>query len=253
MSRHDTEELDFVERFLHCEGLTYRPEKQRPGDAPDFLLHGAGEIIGLEVTRVHRETEPDAIPRQQMEGIRDAVLRGAKKAWDLAGLPPVEVHCHFNHHRTPLPQELHDTVRQLIEAVSESIPQPGAWVKVESGDQSGARLPRAVHTVTIYNHASIEESFWAGPDSEWGVDLTIASITERIEAKNGKLQQYLKAAQHNWLLLVMDSRRFSGMMRVPPAVLEHRFHTGFSRTCLLDALNMQVWDLKGADRGGLSA
>ncbi len=253
MSRHDIDEFEFVNRFLRCEGLAYRPEKQPPGDAPDFLLFGAGQPIGLEVTRVHRDSGPNELPRKQMEGIRDKVLRGARKAWDGADRPPVEVHCHFNPHRTPLPQEVRYTIHELVAAVAENLPAPGAWVTLHRLEMTGARLPAAVHTVTIFMHLTGGESYWAGADSAWEAEVTIGALTERIEAKNQKLPRYQRSISPNWLLLVMDSGRFSGMMQVPKDVLEHRFPTAFARTFLLDSLELHVWELQALAPIGPSA
>ena len=234
----------FVEVFLRAAGYSYQFRKLPPSSGPDFLLWNDESELGLEVTRVHRGPEKGPLPRRQMEGIRDSLMFLAKREWDARGLPPLEVHCHYSYHHTPLPNEVLTVARHLVDVVQAAMPDVGAVVEIDSNHHGAVSLPPAVHSLNIVRLSGHDRSYWFGGDAAWGADLTPDLVQERISAKNTKYDRYRGAGQETWLLVVMDSRRFSGMMRFGSEAAEHEYNSFFAKTFVLELLYGRFWHLR---------
>lgn len=245
MSKDRPEEDLFVQALINRLGLPLRPERQRPGLGPDFLLAGDESPIGVEVTRVHRRSEPGTIPRQQMEGIRSSLLRRAKTLWDAQGYPPAVVRCHFNSNHTPFITAIPEVASLLVRAAAQALESSDGSEPARLHRPEDPELPPAVHTLFVHAEPSEIGSIWLANDSEWGASLEPATIQQRIDAKAAKLATYQRPSSIVWLLLVMDSRAFSGAMAVSDTTLSHTFVSPFQVTYLMDFLHSRgIWRLQ---------
>jgi hypothetical protein len=251
---NDTDEHLFVEVFLKAAGLQYQFEKQEDGDGPDFLLWDASTQLGLEVTRVHRDTEDGQMPRRQMEGIRDSLMDHAKREWDARALPPVRVNCDYNDKHTPLlKNEMRTVAQQLVEVVRAALPPVGSSVRVGRDYDSPGVLPKALRSLTIVRLKSYDTSYWFSDDGARGTNLSPERVQERIAAKNAKFERYDSPSRETWLLVVMDNRRLSAMMSFGGEAAEHEYSSLFARTFLLDLLYLRLWQLRTRHGGTGSA
>ena len=85
------DELRYINAFLASTGLRGTPVPQPDGDGPDFVLEAREFRAGVEITELWREASDSGLPRRQVEGTRDQVLRSAEQESARIGLPSLEV------------------------------------------------------------------------------------------------------------------------------------------------------------------
>lgn len=240
------EELGHLANFLKISGLGGTPRPVEDGSGPDFVLATEQGEIGIEVTKLHREAPASGLGRRQMEGIREQILVAAKKLWDEAGEGPIEVHVHFNHHRTPFKHEIAGAASNLVNFVQSNRPPVGEHLHFSWND---TKLPDGAHAISVVLLGAHTRSYWLGADSDWEQPLSAEQLQARISSKNQKIARYRAAANVVWLLIVLDSRRFSGWFDLESAALLETYESLFTRTIVFDRFSGIVRELS-TRRGG---
>jgi hypothetical protein len=72
------------------EGLVSKSEN------PDFLIHSADHLIGIELTRLFRKSAPGHSLAREQESLRERVATEAKSRYEAMKRPPIHVSIHFN-------------------------------------------------------------------------------------------------------------------------------------------------------------
>lgn len=245
MKRIDREnEVAQLRLFCRLLGIASEPTPQGDGEGADFVIEWTGSTVGIEVTSTWRSSEDGALPRQIVEAHRRRMMEYALTFWGRTDLSPVDVRCHFNNRIIQQRTSIRLAAQKLVEAVASGLEEnEGRDFELRRpGDQ---RLPRAVHTAFVRcKPLGLESNFMMGGDSSWMVDLTVNGLQASISAKNALLPQYRAAQSSCWLLVVLESERFSGDQRVTEDLLAHEFESGFDRTCLLDSMRELFWQLR---------
>lgn len=238
-----TEELSHLVSFLNASAIRGTPTPLPDGAGPDFLVATDKGEIGIEVTKLHREASISGVGRRQMEGIRDRVLAAAKRSWDGAGLNPLEVHVHFNHHETPFKPEISRIADGLVAIVQARMPTVGEHVHLSWNDGEALGLPKGIHAISIIRLPTHRRSYWLGADSDYEATLSAEQVQRTISSKNKKAGLYRSAARVVWLLLVLDSRRLSGCFDLEGAAFRAVYESCFARTFVFDRFSATVREL----------
>ncbi len=194
-------------------------------EQPDFLLHAAGEVIGIEVTRIGLQEKI-----QQAERLT-RVPPAAKKRFDaLVNAPPLDVSVAFGPDASDMRTE--QLTKSLVEFVWERRKSRGSHFDV-------SELPDGYASIDIDDPLPDID-----PQGKWRsgspCSREIASqelLDQVIAGKNRKLPAYRKSTPTVWLLIVSDEfhgpGRGAGEVYVDPDDLaEWRFEFNFDRIML---------------------
>jgi hypothetical protein len=237
------DESFYVTRFLEAQRIFEPATPQPQGSGPDFVLEGRSPQIGIEVTELYRK-EKAGLGRKQMEGIRDEVLNSCKALWSSAAFPHVEVHVHFIEHRTPFPKDIPGLAKEIVQVVANNIPDIGGVSRVNRDWDRPDDFPKEVHSISIVRLASYDRSYWSAPDAAFAGQLTDGLVQRCISRKAAKYATYAARCSINWLLIVLDSFRLSGVFNLDDTQLTtHVFESPFARTLLFDTLTKKVIEL----------
>lgn len=243
VSEKKANELSHVASFLTASGIQGALMPIPDGAGPDFIVATDRGEIGIEVTEVVREATRSGISRRQMEGIREQVLAGAKKLWEEARGPCLEVHVHFNEHRTSSKKDISRVAAELAPFVRAHVPPVGESLHLNRHNREAAALPKEVSAIGIIRLASHTRSYWLSPDADWEATLSVEQLQARITAKNSKAARYRSAVGTVWLLIVLDSRRLSGWFDFQGAALEAVYESMFDRIFLFDRFRATIREL----------
>jgi hypothetical protein len=88
-------EVAYLERFrLAMPGLP--KGKIEPSEEPDFMIRRAGSVLGIEITELHRETQPGASPQQARQTMRERVISRAQEIYVASDQPAARVSVFMN-------------------------------------------------------------------------------------------------------------------------------------------------------------
>lgn len=187
-----------------------------PSERPDFLLHAASGIIGIEVTELCRE-EPRAQAGRQAKIVENAEKRYRR----LPTAEPVDVVVVFSIEAEKAKREV--LINTLVEFVQ------------THGKSKVSRFPEGYSHIGV--HSPLEQ---INPTGRWecvrAFNTTVAPeqlLESRIVEKNGRVAGYRLAASAVWLLIVND--QFLGPGEVyarPEDLVRWKFDFDFEKVLL---------------------
>lgn len=213
-------------------------------EEPDFLIRENNKIVGIEVTKMFWERNPDELPQQAKESVHDLIAIKASKLHTENGLPTCHVSVHFS--QTKLKKKDTDTVARIIfDIVSKNIPRPGSSIQIPPNAWTCVPLPGELSAVSIHQIDEIGETFYSAPQFGWIPNLRADSdLQSTINVKNGRINAYRKNCDEIWLLINLGFGSISSQFDVPDDVLRHNYVTHFDRIYLLHQMNNRCWRLQ---------
>ena len=237
------DERRYLMSFLRAARINGSVSLLPDGSGPDFVLETDGHTVGVEITEFWREPPTTGLPRRQIEGIRDQVLRAAERACNAASLPPVEVLVQFQENQTPFKDRVNTLTTELAEAVRKHFPAPGQHRNLGWDFGEDSRLPPEVVGLTVIRRENASESLWLTVDADYVRPVSAEHLQARISAKNGKVQRYVRASPEFWLIVVFDSLRFSGTFDLHSPAFNCVYESVFKRTFVFDTFSGTVREL----------
>ncbi len=64
-------------------------------DAPDVRVHASTEILGIEISRLFRDPQPNQTPLKREEAEQRIIVHEARRIVECSGLSPLVVSVHF--------------------------------------------------------------------------------------------------------------------------------------------------------------
>lgn len=208
-------------------------------EAPDFRTTEVRPSIGIEVTRLFRRGA-----RPDMESSKDRILDDARSIAEVMNLPPADVTLFFSFEGTVAAADRLRIAKGAVEVIAANMPSEGAHTHLEYCTGQ----PPEVDLILI-------NRVHCGVHGEWRwleagkVEYDVFGLIDAaIGRKSDKLEEYLKACDECWLLLVGDSFRPSGKLAIDKHGAHQEFESPFSRTYFLDFGRGQLHRLKTSVR-----
>src|SRR5688572_19912402 len=110
-------------RERHYLDLLRRAEPQIPRgpalepEPPDFLLEGAGQRLGIELTSFHLPPPPGERPHQERQSLKDHIVNRAQSIHEEAGGPALYVGIYFNESKPLTKKDIVPLARAIAESV----------------------------------------------------------------------------------------------------------------------------------------
>jgi hypothetical protein len=200
------QERIYVEAFLRGIGCQHAIIEER--ESPDFLISENGQRFGLEVSQVFRDqalVDDSGSAVKAVESRRSRFLCQLAADYYSAGGLPLNVHALITN---PVASKDAGLVHQLIRA-RPAIPWERIRVEIDGASLHLRALPPEAGHYTR----------WVAVDNSVGWHGLIGPehILPVIQKKSACLARYRSIATRIELLLVIDTTRWSGMVRWDPA------------------------------------
>lgn len=216
-------------------------------DAPDFWIHAANGVLGVEHCLVHIPTlDPSRTPLRAIESQTDDILASAQEHAELRGMRPVQATFRFARYstlkkaqRTEIARSIANTVHEVVLEMDDS--QPFSSTVMRRSEDP--RLPAALVSAHITLLPPESRHFWRCARAGWAVEDCVDLIQHAIDEKAKLYQSYLAQCQECWLLMVAELRP-SSFIHPDQQTLDHVFQGPFGRAYFMDMAEQVVHRLK---------
>ncbi|MBS4027895.1 MAG: hypothetical protein KGZ58_04570 [Ignavibacteriales bacterium] len=204
---------------------------------PDILYESTTDLIGIEVTRLHKS---DKIKREEAERIY--FLNECVKEYEKLGMPPIEVKVFFAWQTTFNKKNRNARAKKLASIVALHIPSEFSGVRVKNDFKTLDVFPAEIHSITIYRFGH-KENFWNEAGFGYYQEDVIEILQNRINSKNEKLETYNKRCSLYWLLIVIENEADSTFFLPSKDSLDYHFKSQFDKIFLLNLFGNTVDEL----------
>lgn len=216
-----------LERFFEDAALSAEIVGER--EAPDFIVQFEGRCIGVEVTQLFTSHNTSQNLIQAQESISAKIVSRARQIYDAAGGLPVHVSVCFRPDRDLRKLNRDRTAGKLATFVRTL--NLTAWQRFDWCPEGlEGPLPEEISFVHALGVPSREMAHWAVARAGWAVPLTISAIQTRVDEKAMRLPKYQETVTENWLVLIADATKPSGLFDVRSQVEAGVVSSPFSRT-----------------------
>jgi hypothetical protein len=210
----------------------FPPGTIRESETPDFLVSSERAIVGIEVTRLFRETVPPKAPLQIRESVLQNIVQTAKQIHIDNRQPPVCVSAFFSPHHDFRKRDILENAKSLAEIVARNLPEIGE--REEEFDGTNRHyFPETIHHVIVRRYPEIQENFWSAPEAAFCPKSGAELLQAAIKRKEGTYERCRSQCDQAWLLLVADAGRLSSIVSLTDAALRHVYVSRFDRAFLM--------------------
>lgn len=211
-------------------------------DEPDFLVVDERQRTGIELTELHRESQPGQAPLQAMEAMRHRLAARAQDLYVQGGGPPVRC--------TIFMQEVHiekSQVESLASAIvgiaKRNLPVANASLSESYDWTNRDYFPEIIDTVSVRRIDAITETHFNCPGATWVPKLSSSDIIRTLAAKEPKYAAYRARCDQAWLLINADIGAMSTWFDFESDALSGPFCTSFDRVFLMRHFGQALHDL----------
>jgi hypothetical protein len=222
-----------------------------PSEEPDFVVHSAAGRLGIELTELHRSSDPGTHPLQAQEAMRRRVLARAKDLYVEAHGPSLHVSVIFYDPPVISKAEVEPLAQQLADIALRNVPSVGQTHLEEFDWQERGVFPEHVQRVAVYNVPLTNGPFFTAPSATWVADLAATDVQSALDSKNPKCAAYRVRCDSVWLLINCNTDFLSTWFEVDPIALQRKFNSDFDRAFLLSHFSGQVFEL-GLEGNGVA-
>lgn len=213
-------------------------------EEPDFLIRGQVEIVGVELTELHREVESASSPLQAQEALRRRAVERAQAIFTDKHTVPMQVYVNFNDCVPIHKSDVEALAQAIASLVEKNIPAAGSRFVNENYRLSADVLPRQIHRVAAYHFSQVTQAFFTCPGSTWVPPLRHEDVQRVLSAKEVKCKRYRKNCDQAWLVISTNTRVMSTWFEMDTGALKLPYQTGFDRVFLTNHFKSGVDELK---------
>jgi hypothetical protein len=214
--------------------------KQGRVQKPDFRYQCGQLIIGIEHTEIKRAKSVQRIPSlAQLKGMHREIVKKAERLAMKQGLPPLHVQVLFHDHFYRYPNKGEKAVQGLLDTVLRNLDKV---LKTETGNSIRIDAPSpfvgisTVHATSgkAYDKVWLADHRWEVMEPGTVSTAFVPELQDAITKKNQKIDDYLKACDQCWLLIVADRTRADQKFSFTPEMQAHIYESKFERTFFLE-------------------
>lgn len=238
-------------------------------ESPDFLLRSEGKLIGIELTELKYEREDKLFNLRAHEDFLTYMMEDAQHIVEQTCEYKLMVEVLFSDDISPTVLMVNEEARLLVrqglaesiaKIVSDNIPEAtGIKYKVDRTSKYGYHsLHSKIQSITILNVTGRwYEGLWYAAIATKVKPLSISSISQRLVAKNCKLQKYNPTCDEQWLVIIQNSFLMSSSYNSEAAevALAHIYRSNFDKVFVFERsegmvsrLNIEKYETKRLKR-----
>jgi hypothetical protein len=228
--------------------------KMEKSESPDFLLYTNSALIGIELTELKYEREDKKFNLRAHEDFLTEIMVDAQAIVESESELKLIVDVHFTNELGPALSLGKDCSTMLLRQafteaiariVKENIPEAtGIKYVIDRSSKYGyQQLPAKIESVSIQNVTGrFKEGLWYAGISTKVKPLSIASISQRLVAKNEKLKRYNPACNEFWLIIVQNSFLMASSYEPMTAreALRHYYQSDFDKVFVFERSEGEV-------------
>ena len=216
---------------------------------PDFIASLGGLRIGIEHTEILQGSgEEDGSELRKNESNEDRLVRLACSKYEEQGNPPVDVSFLWHGHTPVSPKRARELAKPVAELVASYLPEEGDYVFVRYPLVAWSTLPSEISSIRIARLDGCLNNSWHSNRAHYPPTLSAGDVALAVNRKETLVQEYRKACDELWLLLVVDGFAPSGDFLRDPEIPNHRFQSSFDELFLLEHFDSRVTRLHRAER-----
>jgi len=238
MTKKDLERR-YLDRFKEC--LPDFPEGRIVDEEPpDFLVHAADYILGIELTHVYHPAAGDGTRMQAHESTED---KQARELYDRSGGPPLIVYINFAGPLRLKKDSAAALADRLASLVRNSIPAKGDTVEIQNRWEDDA-VPDEVDSVVVMQPPEITRPLWATTRAGWEWNPGPSDIQPVIDEKNRRAISSRQKCPRVWLVIIASGNVPSQFIEPSAAAISHIYSAAFDRVFFLESANHRVFELQ---------
>lgn len=248
----ESEQKD-IETFLELLG-EFDPSCYEFTDVPDLLIRSTDKIIGVEHTRLYRDSPrlPSGRQLRPQERIHFQIAERARAAFRQHSSLPLYLTITFSEPSDYRTKDIPIIGDGLATAVLQTMTflgkraQPEVELRLEAWDfkRRGQSFPHGVASLHLKIHHDTSYELWAPSYGYMVPHLSAADIEETVERKEARINAYTSQCESVWLLMVTDMGMPSSHYDIPSSVTEHTYNTAFERLFLMTLFHRALVELR---------
>ncbi len=220
------------ERFLlkqFFEDATLPAEIVEDREAPDFIVQFEGRRIGVEVTQLFISHDTTTNLMQAQESISTKTISKARHIYDASGGPPAHVSVCFSLGRD-LRKMNRDSAASALAAFVRKLDLT-VWQRVDWRPvEIEGPLPEEISFVHALGVPARDLAHWTVARAGWATPVIVDDLQKRINEKATRLAKYQETVRENWLVIIADATKPSGLFDARSQIDVGTATSPFSRT-----------------------
>lgn len=230
---------------------------QKPPD-PDFFAKTEDGLIGIEHTSLVRSKDERGVDLALHYSVAKEIVNCAwqefQKKYDLDLFVGISFCCDYGISRGEHPVWLHkgdidDLKKEIVDAVSENIPEKSKSTFVRKYDDEGSQiLSKKLEYIFINNINGRYKSAWSAEKATIVPRLNPKNINSILAKKNSKPSNYLKNYSQIWLVIVEHSFQIETLFNFEDNdLLKSKFSSSFDRIFIYRLVENEIFELDTKD------
>jgi hypothetical protein len=209
---------------------TFPKGKIISGERPDFLIESANETLGIEITRLFRETPPGRKSLQEQESLVAQIVKTARAAFEAKGLPPAWVTIHFDFNFNRSRRDIQPTANAISNLVAVNFPSGDEAVDIRRWTNEDI-FPLGIDLISVHR-LKRSSGHWHAPHGSFVPKVEPLQIQKILNNKSPRVQIYRKKCDRIWLVMIVDRFTSSMFSLIPEETLEHSYSHQFDSAFL---------------------
>ncbi len=220
----------------------------RKSESPDFLLQTDQRLYGIELTELKYERQDKEFNLRAHEDFLSVLMRDAQVIFERKHNFKLIVDVHFSNELNEtvslMDDDLRSIIRQdfaetIVKIVEENLPEAtGIQYKVDRSSKYGFHnLPQKIECINIKNVTGRwYDGLWYAAISTKVKPLSVASVSQRLVAKECKLKKYNPTCDEQWLIIIQNSFLMSSSYNPLTAseALAHTYKSTFDKVFVFE-------------------
>lgn len=212
-------------------------------EEPDFLVRGDSRVVGIELTDLHRATNPGQMPRQATEAMRKRVITRAQEIYTALNHPPV-IATFFLDDRVHIQKtEVEPLAAKLANLVASNLPASNSTAEVPKDWDDFQERPQIMHSLSVHRLDAVTRTFFSSPGATWVAPLTREDIERALSSKDPKHPVYRAKCDEAWLVINVDIESMATWFEFDLSLLREPFTTSFERVFLVQHFGGKAHEL----------
>ena len=181
------QELLYVNLFKEAYADFPVGEIDGTGETPDIIVRSPEHTLGIEVTRLFRDVEPNKPPLQQRESELRRITQHARQQYERLNLPPIIVGVSFSPNHQFRRNDLARTAASLLEIVTRNIPDNEGQSEEEYTWDNRHYFSETIHHVRVVRGSWITSNSWSPSEAAWSPNHGPELIQSRLGCKGKQI------------------------------------------------------------------
>lgn len=231
----------YLEKFRQCNvdlPVTEGIEQETPDIRWDTEIGG----FGIEITTFHVPVNAGSRPSQEIQALKERIVKTAKERYRGAGGKALYVTVFFRREQNLRKNRVKEIAESLANAISScDLSGDDPLIEYRVPHQS---LPDVVGQICIYNSVDGNDELWHPDGGGWVYPVTQLDIQREIDRKNAIAATIKKSCTEAWLLIAEDIFRQGTPSEISSEAISSSYSYDFDKVFWLQPNMPRAFELR---------